>query len=98
MKKWWWICWLGFAGCSNAPIAGTLDTLFPSRPRLPDKTRPDGDVVRPPTDPLPEPDLPGRRLPPIDTLPDRNLPDRNLPELRPLDPGPRSDSLPPPRW
>ena len=91
-------------GCSNAPLAGTLDTLFPSRPALPrDNTiRPDPFIPGPaiPDRPkLPDPDLPGRRLPPLETIPDRPFPERSLPELRPLDDIPRSgDLIAPPPW
>jgi hypothetical protein len=103
---------VSLAGCSNAPIAGTLDTLFPSRPPLPrdQPIRPEGSGPRIPESPsLPEPDLPGRRLPPIESLPSslpsnlpQNLPEEpGLPRLRPLDELPRSRSgelLPPPSF
>jgi hypothetical protein len=69
-------------GCSNAPLAGTLDCLFPSRARHrtdPPLTRPD-DFIRPRDwDPLPPPDL-------------RDLRDSREPRL-PIDGG-RLEGLP----
>ena len=47
---------LGLAGCSNAPIAGTMDNLFPSKPvrnRNPDPK----DLFDRDRDPLQPPDL-----------------------------------------
>jgi len=77
MKRWISLGVFTIVGCSNAPIAGTLDTIFPSHvtpKKLP--TRPIDD------DRIPSPRLPDPEL-------DRPPPDRNLPTLRPLDELPR---------
>lgn len=50
---------MGFTGCSNAPIAGLMDCVVPSKPAGPPK---------PP--PLPPPLPPGERLP----APDLGIP------------------------
>ena len=89
-------------GCSNAPIAGTLDCLFPSRikpsPTLPDLGRDDPATIRPddrkplpPVDPYPFDDP--RRNRPADPL-KRTTPDTDLP-LLPA-PGLSEPLLPPP--
>ena len=44
---------MGLAGCSNAPIAGFLDTCFPSRPAGPVTDRSRNPL--PPADRLPPP-------------------------------------------
>ena len=67
----------GLAGCSNAPIAGTMDTLFPSkvtRTRNPDPR----DLFDRDRDPLPPPDLRSRDRDRDDSLP----PPRNAGELQ----------------
>ena len=56
------------AGCSNAPIAGTMDTIFPSKlSRKPNRPLRDNlDIDR---DPLPTPDLSFRERDKDDSLP-----------------------------
>ncbi|MFM8270810.1 MAG: hypothetical protein ACKODX_00525 [Gemmata sp.] len=66
MKRLIWLAALAFltTGCSNAPVAGFLDSCFPSKarcdvPPVPDR-RPVGDPVRPvpkSETPLPPPDF-----------------------------------------
>ncbi len=82
-------------GCSNAPLAGTLDAIFPSRlrppPVLPDLNRDrDRDFDRP-ADPIRPIDR--RGLPPVDPYPfdDPRRGDRIRPgePLRRTDPAPR---------
>ncbi len=82
-------------GCSNAPLAGTLDAIFPSRLRppsvLPDLNRDrDRDFDRP-ADPIRPIDR--RGLPPVDPYPfdDPRRGDRIRPgePLRRTDPAPR---------
>ena len=90
---------VALAGCSNAPIAGTMDTLFPSKPsrsRNPDPR----DIFDRDKDPLPEPNL--RRddaLPPgrVGGLQSRPRTDSEPPAVRP-DPfrSRTDDPLPPP--
>ena len=50
---------LALTGCSNAPIAGTMDTLFPSRPTRKPATDP-RDIIDRERDPLPPPDFRSR--------------------------------------
>ena len=91
---------IALAGCSNAPIAGTMDNLFPSKPsrtRNPDPR----DIFDRDRDPLPEPNL--RRddgLPPpgrVGGLQSRPRNDVEPPAVRP-DPfrSRTEDPLPPP--
>ena len=94
---------LTLAGCSNAPVAGTMDTLFPSKPsrtRDPDPR----DIFDRDRDPLPAPDLRSRDrddpLPPpgrVGGLQSNPRRDADPPAVRP-DPfrSRNDDPLPPP--
>jgi hypothetical protein len=72
---------LAATGCSNAPLAGTLDCLFPS------KVGKHGPVNPRPDESLPPPNLPTRPedpLPPRGSL-DSNPRDRKDDKWKPLD-------------
>ena len=97
--------WFALAGCSNAPIAGTMDTLFPSKPTRKPATDP-RDIFDREKDPLPAPDLRSRErddaLPPpgrsggLESFPRTDGTPPAISRGDPFRPRSNEESLPPP--
>lgn len=89
---------IALAGCSNAPVAGTMDTIFPSKPQRTRNPDPRNLFDRD-KDPLPPPEvIPRERddsLPPPRTGGLRSNPRTEEPRADPFRPR-DTDPLPPP--